>query len=206
MEVVEFSMTVAQVAVDASASCGVGQVIGMGEGEALEDSELGFDQVDPGSVGGRVDGVNVQAPQQGEKTRVVMDIVQVVQNHGQTLAPESPERFRNFPEALPAAEHTTEAVGMDIVETQKLLGAFQSAVGRADPLGLLLPCPSDAAQWLEFQRPPFVEADYGAVGRAAPIKRPDAFFLRSKSGSVEVFQVRTRWALSPSRRRRRRTH
>lgn len=32
------------------------------------------------------------------------------------------------------------------------------------------------------------------------------FLLRAKSGSLEVFQVRMRWALSPSRRNRRRTH
>src|SRR5215813_8491734 len=42
--------------------------------------------------------------------------------------------------------------------------------------------------------------------RAASIERPNAFFLRSNAGSFEVFQVRTRWAVSPSRRSSRRTH
>jgi hypothetical protein len=95
---------------------------------------------------------------------------------------------------------------MHIIEAEKLFGALQTAIGGAHPLRLLLPGPRDAADGPEFQWAPFVETDYRAAWRTAPIERPDLFFLRSKAGSVEVFQVRTRWALSPSRRNRRRTH
>src|SRR5215471_17992627 len=65
---------------------------------------------------------------------------------------------------------------------------------------------SKTTDGLPIQRAPLVETDYRAARRAAPIERADEFFLRSKAGSVEVFQVRTRWAVSPSRRSSRRTH
>jgi len=63
VEVLEFGMTVVEVSVDASASHGVGRVIGVSEGESLEDSELRFDQVDPGSFRGGPDGVDAQVAQ-----------------------------------------------------------------------------------------------------------------------------------------------
>ena len=54
--------------------------------------------------------MNVQAMQQGQKTRMVMDIVQIVQNHEQPLtriaAPQPDEGLRDFPDAFPASEHT----------------------------------------------------------------------------------------------------
>src|SRR5215471_6726417 len=65
---------------------------------------------------------------------------------------------------------------------------------------------SKTTDGLPIQRAPLVETDYRAARRAAPIERADEFFLRLKAGSVEVFQVRTRWAVSPSRRSSRRTH
>ncbi len=61
LEVTEFCMAVAQVAVDAPTTRGVGAVIGVAEGESLQDSELRFDQVDPGSFRGSPDGVDAQA-------------------------------------------------------------------------------------------------------------------------------------------------
>ena len=210
MQVVEFSMAVAEIAVDASAADGMTGVIGVGHSEALQDSKLRFDQVDPRSFGGSPHGVDAQTPQQSQEARMVMDVVQVVQNHEQPLPgiapPEPAEGFGDFHNALPAAEQTVQTIGVHVIEAEKLFDAFQTAVGSAHPLRLPLPGPGDAADGLQFQRAPFVETNYRAVRRTAPIERPDAFFLRSKAGSVEVFQVRTRWALSPSRRSRRRTH
>jgi hypothetical protein len=66
--------------------------------------------------------------------------------------------------------------------------------------------PKRTSEGLQLQRAPPVETRYRAVRRTAPIEPPDEFFLRSKAGSFDVFQVRTRWAVSPSRRSSRRTH
>jgi hypothetical protein len=43
--------------------------------------------------------------------------------------------------------------------------------------------PRQAANRLEFQGPPLVEADYRRALRAALVEAADAFFFRSKSGS-----------------------
>src|SRR5229473_1300782 len=66
--------------------------------------------------------------------------------------------------------------------------------------------PGDTAQEHELQGPPLVEGDHRRPRRARPVELPDAFFFRSNAGSSEVFQVRMRWARSPSRRSSRRTH
>lgn len=115
---------------------------------------------------------------------MVMDIMQVVQNHEQPLTriatPQPDEGLRNFPDALPASEHTVQAIGMHIVESEKLLRDSRAAVGRTGALRLFPSRPSDAAQGFQFQRSPLVEAHYRGAWRAAPIKRPDAFFFTIK--------------------------
>ena len=142
---------------------------------------------------------------------MIVDVVQVVQNHEQSLAwitaAEVAEGFADVQGPLATTKQATEAVGVQIIiESQKLFGPLQTAVGRAHALGLHLPGPSDTADRFQIQWTPFVETHYRAARWTAPIERPDAFFLRSNAGSVEVFQVRTRWAVSPSRRSSRRTH
>jgi hypothetical protein len=161
-------MTVAQISVDTSAASGVCKIIGLRYRESLQHSKLGFDQVDPGSFGGCPVGMDARATQQGQKTRLVIDFVEVVRNHEQPPARvasrEPKESFGNFQDSLPAAEHSYQAIGMDIVESEKLLGAFQAAIGRADAMRSVLPRPSGAARGLQFQWPPIVEADCGTEG------------------------------------------
>jgi hypothetical protein len=53
-------------------------VVGVGQGEPFQNPELGFDQVEPRSLGGCPDGVDVQATQQGQEARVVVGAVQIV--------------------------------------------------------------------------------------------------------------------------------
>ena len=74
VEIVKFAVSVVQVAVDAPAACGVGRIVGVCHGKSLRDSKLRFDQVDPGRFRGGPHGMNVQAAQQSQKTRVVMDM------------------------------------------------------------------------------------------------------------------------------------
>lgn len=210
VEVVELPMSVAQVTIDASATYEMTRVVGVGNGKALQDSKLSFDQIEPGSFRRSPNGVDVQAAQQSEKTRMIMNVVQVVQNDEELFSriapPKTAEGFGDFHDSLSTTEQTIQTVSVHSVKAEELFGTFQPPVRGTDALRLLLPGPGDASDGLEFQRAPFVEADYRAARRTVAIKPPDAFFLRSKAGSVEVFQVRTRCALSPSRRSRRRTH
>ena len=116
------------------------------------------------------------------------------------------EGLADLRDALPATEQARETVGMDIIEAQELFGPMGAPVGRPQPRRLAGAGPGHASDRPEFQEPPLVEAHYRRARRAAPVEASDAFFFRSKAGSVEVFQVRIRWAVSPSRRRSRRTH
>ena len=47
VEVVELPMSVAQVTIDASATYEMTRVVGVGNGKALQDSKLSFDQIEP---------------------------------------------------------------------------------------------------------------------------------------------------------------
>jgi hypothetical protein len=106
--VLEFSMAVTQISVNALPASGVGRIAGVRHCESLQDSKLRFDQVDPGSFRGSPHRVDAQAAQQGQEARVVLDIVQVAQNHEQPLVgiapPEPAESFGDFSDSLPVAE------------------------------------------------------------------------------------------------------
>jgi hypothetical protein len=56
---------------------------------------------------------------------------QIVQDHEQPPAwkasPQANENFCDFPDALPAVEHTVQVIAMHIVQSEKLLGASQGA-------------------------------------------------------------------------------
>jgi len=141
---------------------------------------------------------------------MIVDVAQIVQNHKKPLSwiatAQTTKGFADVRDDLATAEQATEAVCVYIVKSQELLGSFQAAISRWHAPRTPLASPSHTPDGLQIQGTAFVETYYRAMRRAASIERPDAFFLRSNAGSFEVFQVRTRWAVSPSRRNSRRTH
>jgi hypothetical protein len=100
-----------------------------------------------------------------------VDIVQVVQKSQRIKG------FANFQDRLAATEQTTEAVRVDIVKSQELLGSFQAAIRGAQAR------PSPPTEGFQIQRAPLVETHYRAMRWAASIERPDAF-LRSNAGRL----------------------
>jgi hypothetical protein len=209
-EQVELFVAVAEIAVDAASAEDVLEVVGIAEREAPQDTEVGFDEIEPGSLGRSEDGVDAEPAKEGQEAGVVVDVVEVVHDHEEFLArvagPEATERLEEIRQSLLAAEDATEAVGVDIVEAEELLGPFKPAIGGPAPERLALFGPGQATDGPEFEGAPLVEADYRRALRAMSVEAADAFFFRSKSGSWDVFQVRIRWAVSPSRRRSRLTH
>src|SRR5215467_2458762 len=210
MQVGEFAVSVAEISINAPAPGRMVGIIGVRQGEAFEDAELRFNQIEPGGFCGCPDGFDAESPQERQKAGMVVDVAQIVQNHEKPLSrittAQATKSFADVQDGLATAKHAREAVGVNIVESQELLRSFQAAISRAHAPRVFLASPSQAPDGLQLQRTPLVETHYRAVRRAASIKRPDAFFLRSNAGSFEVFQVRTRWAVSPSRRSSRRTH
>src|SRR5258708_3808729 len=98
-EVVELPMAVVQVTIDGSATSEMTRVVGVGNGKALQDSNVWFDQIAPGSFRRSPNGVDAQAAHQSEKTRMIMNVVQVAQNEADLLSriapPKPAEGFRD---------------------------------------------------------------------------------------------------------------
>ena len=57
VEIAELAMTISEIAVDAAAARAMVAVVGVGESEAFQNPELGLDEIQPGSLGGRPDRV-----------------------------------------------------------------------------------------------------------------------------------------------------
>src|SRR5215831_1536445 len=86
MQVSESAVAVAKVGVDAAMPGHMAGIICVGQGEAFQDTELRFNQVEPGSFRGCPDGMDSETPQQRKKTGMIMDIAQIVQNYIQLLS------------------------------------------------------------------------------------------------------------------------
>ena len=127
-----------------------------------------------------------------------MHVVQVVEHHPQSgawiAAPQPPKGVAQFDHALARAKDPAQAVRMDIVEAEELLGSVAAMIG------------GGAAQGAQFERAPLVEAYYRRPRGALAIEPANRCFFWSNSGSEEVFQVRTRCAVRPSRRSNLLTH
>jgi len=157
-------VAVSKVAIDSAAPKQVICIVGVGKGELLQDTELGFDEVQPGRLGRRPNRLNVELLQQGQKSRMVVNVVEVVQNDEELAMGVTPaellERLADIDDALVLAEDPIDRVGVNIIEGQKLLGPFSAAVGGAHTHRTLLLGPSYTSDRLQLQGPPLVETHY----------------------------------------------
>ena len=121
-------MSVAEISIDASTPGRMAGIIGVRQGEAFEDAELRFNQIEPGGFRGRPDGLDVEPPQESQKTGMVVDVVQIVQNHEKPLSrittAQATKSFANVQDRLATAKHASEAVCVTIVESQELIRSF----------------------------------------------------------------------------------
>ena len=127
---------------------------------------------------------------------MIVDVAQIVQNHkkppSRIALAQGAKGFADVQDRLATTKQATEAVCVHIIESQKRFASLQAAISRSQAPRSFLPGPSQTTDGLQIQRAPLVETQYRAVRRTVPIERTDQFFLRSNSGSLEVFQVRTR--------------
>jgi len=107
-------------------------IIRVRQGETFEDAELSFNQIEPGGFCGRPDGLDPELPQQCEKVRMIVDVVQVVQNYekppSRIATAQVTESFADVQDGLATTKHATEAVCMNIIESQELLRSFQAPI------------------------------------------------------------------------------
>src|SRR3972149_8411069 len=141
----ELAVTIAQIAVDATASDRVAGVVGVGQGEALERTEMSLDEVEPGGVGRRPHRGYAKPLEQREEARVIVGLMQVIHDDVELLpriATAQPlEGFEELGQAFSLAKQPVEAVGVHIVETEEQLRALEAVVGGGQALGLGAPGP-----------------------------------------------------------------
>src|SRR5690349_12201334 len=77
------AVPVVQVTIDTAPPDRVSGIVGIGHGEALQDAELRFDQVQPGGLGWCPYRMDVQLAHEGEDGWVVVNVMQIVQNDEQ---------------------------------------------------------------------------------------------------------------------------
>lgn len=179
-------VAIADVAADAGTAYGMRGVVRVGNGEALGDAELGFDQIEPGGIGRRVDGDDPQLAEEREEAGVIVDVWEVVENDVQAtprIADAQPlERRAQFHDAFAFCEDTGEAVGVDIIEAKERFHALQPAIGGAHAMGPAARGPRPAAHRFQLERSPLVEADDRRARRTLAVERLDAFFFDRRRG------------------------
>jgi len=186
-----------EVAGDAPAAVFVRRVVGAADGEPLERPKVGLDSVQPARVGGRVDGLGVVGSHEGLQAGVLVGVEVVhydVEADLQRVArPQPREDGEEVVDRLTLAHLADEAVGVDIVERQQLLGAVQPPIRRAEALGMADLRPAAPSQWSQFKRAALVEADDRPTCGAALVEVEDTVFFTSNSGSGDSFQVLVCW-------------
>ena len=123
--------------------------------------------------------------------------VEVVHNDVQTqpagiAGAQAPKGRSNVPRRLPSSACAHQAIGVDVIEPQELLGTLSAVVG--GPLAPRIPDSGqpNAGDRSQLQRPPLVEADHRSAPRPPLVEAEDACFFASNAGSGEVFHVLSR--------------
>ena len=149
-------MAIAEISIDAATPGRMAGIMRIGQGKTLQNTELRFDQVESGGFRRCPDGLDPQSPQQSKETRMIVDVAQIVQNHKKPLSwiatAQATKSFADVQDGLATAKHTTEAVCVNIVESQELLRSFQAAISRSHAPRVFLASPSQAPDGLQIQR------------------------------------------------------
>ena len=199
-----------QVVSDALAAAEMVAVVGHLASELLDAEEMRFDGVQPTGIGGGKDRLHVALGHEGSQKGGLMtaEVVHhdVEPDFCRIAGPQLLEDLQDVSARLALVDLAHETLGVDIVKSQELLGAFKPAVGSPQALGMSSWPPTLAMERSKFQRAALVEANYRPAGRGSVVEVEDTVFLGSNSGPGDSFQVFVCWKETPSRRNSRRTH
>src|SRR6202007_320458 len=130
-------------------------------------------------------GMNPESSEQRQHARMIVNVLEVVEHDEQPFAAVAPaqsgERVTDLAHTFALAEEAVQAVGVDVIEAEELLGAAEAVVGGAHPPWACALRPDHSAHRAQLERTPFIKAHYRAARRARPIEAPDAFFFVSKA-------------------------
>jgi hypothetical protein len=170
-------MAVLEIGSDSVLALLVAGIIGVGDRESLEGSKLGLDEVEPGSLRRSPNRMDVQPPEQAQKSRMIVDKVQVVEHDEQLsagiAAPQTTEDLAYLFDATMPFKHTIQVVAVDVVESQKVLDSVGPVIGSAHAHRTLGRRPRRSAHGTDFQRAPLVEAQYNRPSGAVAVEPLD---------------------------------
>lgn len=156
-----------------------------------------FNGVQPTCVGRGVGGLDVVGSHEGLQAGVLVG-VQVIHHDVETnlqgvAGPQPREDSEQVIDRFALAHLAHEAIAVDIVEGEQLLGAVEPPVGRPEALWMANGRPASSSKGPQFERATLVEADDGGTFGAAFVEVEDAVFFDSNSGSGDCFQVLVCW-------------
>ena len=185
-----------QVSVDAAASGLVIGVVGIVEAESFEWTPMSLDGVEPAGVGRC--GYQRDSVLSSELLKCLMTVrgevvLNQVEARGHRIAgAQSLPGDQEIVAGFAFVNGARQAVAVNIVKPQELLGALGSSVGGTPALRMLTFRPNGAGHRFEFHGTEFVETDDSAVRRCLGIKPQDTVFFDSNAGSGDSFQVLVR--------------
>lgn len=155
-------------------------VVGHLAGELSDMGEVRLDSVEPTGIGRREHRFHVAGSHQiGQEQGFVT--AEVIHDHVEpngvgVAGPQLLENLQDVGGGLALMDLAHQAFGVDIVESQQLLGALKPTVGGPEALGVVAAAPSASVPRTQFQRTAFVEADYGASCGRRVVEVQDAVF------------------------------
>ena len=103
------------------------------------------------------------------------------------------ERTQSLLPTLAMKEVSPELVTVDIKERQQVSDPVRPSVSRRETLRMPPSCPVHSILRPQFKRAKFVKANNTRAFGTFPVQPGQSFFLPSKSGSFDSFQVLVRW-------------
>ena len=185
-----------QVVSDALAAGWVVSVIRDLAGELLEAEEVGLDSVQPTGIGGREDGLNValshEVGQEGGFVTAEVVHHDVESDLGGVAGSQLLKHFQDVDRCLAFVDFADKAFGVDIIESQKLLGALKPSVGSPQAARLTAWTPGAPMDGAKLKGAALIEANYRSACRGSVVEVEDAVFFTSNCGSGDSFQVLVR--------------
>lgn len=180
--------------------CFVTLVVAVVDNECFYRCEVAFDAIHPGSISRNEDEFDIIRIAPLEDFLLAMR-AEVVENdiNPLSIGVSSSDCLEESKDFLPAFAFPLvhpEIVLVNVVSREEMTNAQPSVIVCATSNGFLDQGPRRASLGSHFDRPELVEADNYGSFRGFLVERCDAFFLESKSGSVERFQVLVRWKLT----------
>lgn len=151
--------------------------------ESFEGAKVGFDGIEPTGISRRGNQAHIVVASEPCEVVVPMrrQIVlnQVEPNGLGITGPQPLPGHKNIMTGFAFVNSSTEAVFMDIVKAQQLLGSLGAPIGGPEPVGMFFSGPALPGHGFKFHRPKLVEAHHCSMARGLFVEPQNTVFFDS---------------------------